>query len=381
MRFSRLLFCIILFTFVFAPLCVLTGIEGNKTFKHSVLFLHNGDSKENKRNYTLVRHEDVSKNIVKYSMWVDSVICRNSKCDVVSVQLIWDPLGNYLSFKVKESSKLTKLNHEEFSDKDLEKLQEILLDKTSALAEVNFKDVTKQVEPSNAKKLDGVSSATVMSLRNDVVLGAAYTCYDLWHLANGSITHGIINISINNVNESQLKLFLNSTKENENIFAVKKMSIQKEINKNTQEQIVKILKRGSDKTIEVIINYYLNLKLTREGSKKYLLEMFSMINDRQKTAYLKFLLNAELKLEKSFYHGLCKFLPNVNTFYETQLLLKTFEAAKIEDKIIIPYMVKLLAHKKFFIQRRAFKYLKGKKLSEVEIKKVNEFYEKHKMRL
>ncbi len=80
---------------------------------------------------------------------------------------------------------LTKKGHAVFTDDDYAKLQAILSDKNSLLEQLEPDHV---VSPDRtALDVDDVTAATPVSLGNAVVSGSVYTCYTLWHWANGEV--------------------------------------------------------------------------------------------------------------------------------------------------------------------------------------------------
>ena len=350
--------------------------KSNFIKEHQVINIHPADSKESPKKYTLIQTGNGESEPIKYHMWVDSVICRDKKCDIVKVRLNWDALGRYTSYLVKKGDKLTKLNHEKFSPDDLKRLHLILLDKSSALSEVNHEAITAKKK--TFKKVDGISSATVMSLRNDVILGAAYTCFDLWHLANGSVINFMKTNSQKVLGYKSIQIYLNSADEEENLFATKCL-IQKELfNLDDHKVVIHNIQKGFTSLVYPTMVYH---TIKKGKSEDQLLSLYIELNERQRLIYLQKINTLDLKLNQNFYKRLCKYFSKVESFHETQLLLKLLKNSGIDEKLIVNQAVKLLSHQKFFIKRRAYQYLilnKRDKQTEVIIK---EFYNKNKNRL
>jgi len=351
-----------------------------KFFEKSIKFIHPGDPTSKERTFNLHQHGSNPLFPTEYSMWVDSVICRDSNCDIVKVRLYWDLIGNYKKFEVEKGSALTKVNHEPFTNSDLKRLHEILLDKKSALAEVDKMAMTKKSKMPKDKKVDAVSSATILSLRNDVIIGAGYTCYDLWHLANGAITELI---KENTQKFSDIEIFkhmLKSKNIEENVFAINSLKNRKRINDTLFELVESTLLTGSEALVVPVMQYIITC-YAKDKDENKLLALIKQCKGRQRLSFYKEIALEQHTFSKAFYQSLCLELSRVESFYESQIFFQLCKDKKVSSKFIIPQAIKLLSNKKFFIQRRAYKYLKeGKRHISIE-KEVDKFYKMHKHRL
>jgi hypothetical protein len=354
----------------------------SESFEHKLNLIHPGDPNSKSKIYLLRQHGDGLKQSCKYSMWMDSAVCRDEKCFIVKVQLNWDALGRYSFFELKKGFELTKLDHKPFTPQDLNKLQEILLDKTSALAEVKNTSLVATKQPSSEnKKVDGVSGATVLSLRNDVIIGAAYTCYDLWHMANGDIVEHIKEISQKTLSNEVVLTFLKSDDAEKNIFALECLSKRKIKNASISKKILINIEKGKVLTVEPTMSYYAIMSTDKKDLKESMLNLFKKLNSRQRLIYLKNILTGSIELDSEFYNALCEELPTLESYFETQIFFQICSNVKVAEKVLVPQVLKLLSHKKFFIQRRAYQYLILKKRDKEAEKIIERFYQKYKSRL
>ncbi len=175
--------------------------------EHVLTIVHPGDLAATPTLHTLVQTLDSDGEPVSYAMWVDSVICRDTVCDVVKVRIHWDALGRYQRYEIAPGSQLTKLDHVPFTKADLAKLQRILAASDSPLKEVEKESMTGK-ETNLPKGVDAVSSPTILTLKTAVIVGAGYTCYDLWHWANGLLTDHIRNLTGTGSSVPKLRTYL-----------------------------------------------------------------------------------------------------------------------------------------------------------------------------
>jgi len=111
-------------------------------------------------------------------------VCHNKDCKPVRVNIYWDLRGNYLKYELPDSAVLTKMDHADFLRYDYEKLHRILSNKHSVLGEYALAGLVSKQSGEVLTNVDGVSGATITTVKNDVIEGAAFTCHTLWHLVH-----------------------------------------------------------------------------------------------------------------------------------------------------------------------------------------------------
>ena len=138
-------------------------------------------------------------------------VCLDSVCKPVRIKLFWDLLGNYLKYEVPADEPLTKLDHKEFTPEDHAKLQGILSNENSLLKDFKLEDLVDSTSQHLSDSVDAVTGATKNTIKNEVIEGALYTCYTLWHLAHGSVVHEIQEVFKTKLDTHMLHRFLRST--------------------------------------------------------------------------------------------------------------------------------------------------------------------------
>ncbi|MGF6850230.1 hypothetical protein QFZ51_005465 [Chitinophaga sp. W3I9] len=146
-----------------------------------------------------------------YYRHIFTPVCYTGECKPVYINLYWDLLGNYIRYDLPGKEVLTKLDHKEFKRDDYEKLQDILARPNSLLADLAITDLIVPGTESLSDSVDARTGATLKTIKNEVISGAVYTCYTLWHIAHGTVTDEIARITDTYINPALLHRFLSSS--------------------------------------------------------------------------------------------------------------------------------------------------------------------------
>lgn len=137
-------------------------------------------------------------------------VCNTGECKPVYINFYWDLLGNYTRFTMPANEVLTKTDHREFQEKDYAKLQEIIAKETSIFSELKMEDLVVKGTEKISDSVDMKTGATLKTIKNEVIEGAVFTCYTLWHLAHGKIKTEITRITETLTDKTLLHNFLQS---------------------------------------------------------------------------------------------------------------------------------------------------------------------------
>ncbi|QEH39595.1 hypothetical protein [Chitinophaga sp. XS-30] len=150
-------------------------------------------------------------------------VCNTGECKPVYINFYWDLRGNYTRFDMPDNEVLTKTDHREFQEKDYAKLQDILSRETSILAELKMEDLVVKGTEDISDSANIKTGATLKTIKNDVIEGAVFTCYTLWHLAHGPVKEEIRKITETYLSPGLLHRFLNSDNYHYQYFAMEKV--------------------------------------------------------------------------------------------------------------------------------------------------------------
>ena len=144
-----------------------------------------------------------------YLSYLNVPICEDKVCYDVKLVFHWNPIGEFLGFEFSDKDPLTKLDHQPFTQQDYKKLDGILKNK-----EVNFVKLPSKelVEPRNEVKVDAYSGATKASIKNEIIEGALFTCYSLWHIAHGAVVDSIQSHTSKVLNKSTVNKLIKENK-------------------------------------------------------------------------------------------------------------------------------------------------------------------------
>lgn len=150
-------------------------------------------------------------------------VCNTGECKPVYIDFYWDLLGNYTRFSMPENEVLTKTDHREFQEKDYAKLQEIIVKETSILSELKMEDLVAKGTENISDSANIKTGATLKTIKNEVIEGAVYTCYTLWHRAHGETTEEIRKITETLTDAPLLHSFLQSNNHHYQYWAMDKV--------------------------------------------------------------------------------------------------------------------------------------------------------------
>lgn len=117
-----------------------------------------------------------------YSGRVTTPVCEGNKCYTIEIDFYWDIIGRFHHYDTIPGKGLTKLDHIPFTIEDYRKLEIILRNPASMLAAYSMEELVKETRSS---AIDGITGATKAELKESVIEGAVYSCYTLWHIAQG----------------------------------------------------------------------------------------------------------------------------------------------------------------------------------------------------
>ncbi len=352
--------------------------------EHNLEIVHPGDASAKAVPHTLVQTFDAEGNPTAYSMWVDSVICRERVCDVVKVQLQWDALGRYQNYQVALGGELTKLDHVPFTQRDLAKLQEILRDTDSPLREVEKEAMIAKAPPKPKEGGDGVaavSQPTVLSLKTAVIIGAGYTCYDLWHWANGLVTQQIRDLSGQDSSAKKLLAYLSGNDQQEAYFALEYLAERKIDDPAVFAAVVDRCKRGDPSLVEPTLAYLRQAASSDQVYYDAIVDLFSVPDSKKRVLILEDLSASSQQAVAGFYDQLCDYLPGLESYFEVHRFLTLMEKQNSGSAKVAEKAAELLEHEKFFISRRAYWFLEKQKLSADLQKSVREYHSENEDRL
>ncbi|MGN7888681.1 hypothetical protein [Dyadobacter sp. 22481] len=150
-------------------------------------------------------------------------VCYTNECKPVYINFYWDLLGNYERYDLPEGKVLTKVDHDEFKEADYQKLQDILAQTNSIFADLKMEDLISKGTDNLTDSVDAKAGATLKTIKNQVIDGAVYTCYTLWHIAYGKAVPEMRKAIETYSNDALLHRFLESKNHHYQYWAMAKV--------------------------------------------------------------------------------------------------------------------------------------------------------------
>lgn len=173
-------------------------------------------------------------------------VCNTGECKPVYINFYWDLLGNYTRFEMPAGEVLTKTDHRDFKPEEYQKLQEILSRETSIFSELKMEDLVVKGTEKISDSVDIRTGATLKTIKNEVIEGAVYTCYTLWHLAHGKAAEEMKKITESYAGPALLHTFLRSNNHHYQYWAMEKiMDEEGRVKKGYEDDVAAVI-RGNN---------------------------------------------------------------------------------------------------------------------------------------
>jgi hypothetical protein len=333
---------------------------------HRIRVRHPGFDSDAPKTFTLSQINDRQGFPSAYTLTVESVICPDQICRIITVKMTWDALGRYQRFELPAGEALEKgvapkgkgsagWDAVPFTDADYQKLDGILKDESSLLGRQKLDAVARL---NNKHAVDGITGATPASIRDAVVEGAALTCYNLWHWANGEVAAAAREQTHRQCGEAMLLRFLASDQPHYALFALEHLRVHNLISPAARQAVKRAMAAGGQERIDLGLAY---LRAAAPGREAFYVDVADVLGEGSgdARAHLLSRLAAEAPLPGAFFDAASGGLPLWAGYYEVHLFLQLAERSGSTSPALLGQAAKLLDSSDFFIARRAYGYLNG----------------------
>lgn len=263
-------------------------------------------------------------------------ICEDKVCYDVKLVFHWNPIGEFLGFEYSDKDPLTKLDHQLFTLHDYKKLDGILKNKDLNFVKIPIKDL---VEPRNDSKVDAYSGATKASIKDEIIEGALFTCYNLWHIAHGAVVDSIQSHTAKVLNKPTVQKLINANKLSYHYFLINSLSVDslKENLRPLLEIIPSTEGYFAKNAMEKFPVTFFELKIMRD----FVINNFSKLDYfTQKIILQRLLQNADVSVLNDFFLEQLEPKNSFHTQYLVQLILKSNN-----KEVLNRLVMKLVKHK------------------------------------
>jgi len=213
-------------------------------------------------------------------------VCNDTLCQVVFLNIFWDLGGNYSKFEISPQFPLTKNDHKPFSDQDYDKLDRTLKNETSVLGDKTEDELLDTDRSRYSEKIDGVTGATAKEIQSEIVEGALYSTYTLWHMTNGNIKHMLQEYTLSRFNLDLQQQLLESNNPKTIIFGLK--NLEEEFYFTHFDKIISLMKQQY-----LLVNFYIAKNISQKvldygENKKELLKIWDLLDPNTKSVLSKY---------------------------------------------------------------------------------------------
>ena len=279
-----------------------------------------------------------------YSSSLRTTVCDDEVCEIMHIRLFWDLVGNYIGYDTLAGHPLTKFDHEPFVAEDYIKLHQLLINDGSIL-KFKTKDELIDKEKVNASDVvDGTTGATALEIREEVVEGALYSSYTIWHIAYKGNIKNMLTSYTDSVYEDGLKShFLTSGRSDYELFALRRFSDQ-DFNEN-RDFIIKSLKSGIPLLRKFILKDLPDFVWQEEEMQSQICDLFGDMDVNSRT----FLLEKLKDTETIHSRGLESLSQEITGMNKNQLIayLKVLNEQNIHSEIILSNIKKASSDNRF----------------------------------
>jgi hypothetical protein len=208
-------------------------------------------------------------------------VCYSNKCYPVFIDFYWDLLGNFQRFDMPPGKTLTKLDHIPFDAADYQKMQDILANTSSLLKDYQAEDLVVSTESDLPYGVDAVTGATSKTIANEVISGAVYSCYTLWHLAHGDLADLVKTHTENNYDDGLIISFLQSSNYHYQYWAIEKVLASKKWTEERFKAPLLNILRGSNVFVAEHVLETVPLKIWEDSDQQeWLWETYQKVSYR-----------------------------------------------------------------------------------------------------
>lgn len=342
--------------------------------KYEITVDHPGFGEEDRREYDLWSMVSDNHQIDGYYLDVESVICVDHRCKIVPVRIYWDALGNYEKYELADGMIMEKTGGEPFLDEDYARLHEVLLDKSSPYKDLSYYHITHEKVVGEGE-VDAVTGATAIVLdESRTVRGGAWTCYTLWHWANGNVIPKIQRITGSASSSDELLEHMASNDHQRQSFALHELTNRGDYSPKVVDNVIQEMSNAeSDPHFLRGVLSYLNQGPSSTFYDSLEKLLLSSPKNRRMLMWKSVSKYTETPPPAYFDKFFEKIIQSEN-YQEINLFLSLLEEKKGLSRGLVQEMVPLLEEEYSIINRRIYWFLSAQKLSKAQARTLEEYY-------
>ncbi len=329
------------------------------------------------RRFDVVLSKDGNGFPVEYALTFETSVCSDGQCRRVEVTMVWTATGHYERLRCPPGKPLTKKEHTPFTRADYVKLDHILKNPDSVLAD--WKPKSPLRPRAAADGVDAVTMPTPITVRNSVVQDAAYTTWTLWQWAHGPIVPKLRAITNEHCTAAYLNHLLVSRDRRDTDFALDYVIEHHPGDPRFVQSVYHVLEHGEREQITASLKLLSGAVSNKQELHARLVESCVRMHSSDCPMVLRELAD-QPDLAAATLEGLTGKLQQL-PYYPTHLILKMLEARQFASTKTLGDVAALLESEDFFIARRASEHLMRQDLDVDTQNRVNAFRVRNRDRL
>lgn len=297
---------------------------------------------------------------------ISTNVCIDSQCRRLEITVFWDITGRYLGFELPPGEFLSKSEHKPFSDVEYKQLHTLLSDPYSPLAGYSLEQLVPSVKGKTGE-VDAVTSATVKEVLTNVVEGAVYTSYTLWHIVHGNTKNEVQKLGLHYFSEELAMLILDSPGLDGKIWMLNILAGKKKWNEKLQQKVLLLINNRNFYLSERAINSFGPELMASEEFQNKLFTVFESSDYAVKRLIIQKFSKAPFLSEEVK----ARLASRLSGFKDAlaQNVLDLFIQHRVDDLTSCSHISELLDHKNRFLARKAFNYLDQRSIDDRKIRK------------
>mgnify|MGYP003626638334 FL=1 len=303
---------------------------------------------------------------------VFSPVCFDNKCRPLTVNLYWNITGRYLGFELPDGEFLSKTDHDPFSTEEYEKLNRILANESTPLADIVYNELTVSPNSHGLDNIDAIATATPQNLAPYVIEGAAYTTFKLWHLIHGPTKNEVQDFTINEISPDLVLKILESPVQVDKIWALEHIDGYVDFTPDLEEKVIGMITGDNYVVIEKALSAINKSQLDSYRVQQLLLKALVKENYNVQILVINKIEDCNL-LKQSVTMELVENLADLNG-QVFKRALAVLEKQQLSSEMYMK-IAHLLRSQNYFISKSIANFLKNKDIKNPKINSLLKKYE------
>ncbi|HWV28416.1 MAG TPA: hypothetical protein VN038_02135 [Dyadobacter sp.] len=307
----------------------------------------------------------------RYYKKIRTSVCFDNKCRLLKCTLYWNITGRYLGFELEKGEYLSKAKHKPFKRKEYARLHAILADPFSRLAGLSYGELAPRPKETNG--VDAVTSATAANVLDEVVPGAAYTTYKMWHVVYGATQEEVRDLTAKSLSPDLILQILDSPDPGDRTWALNHIRGWVRPTPELRGRVLSLIGEDQFNLAERAIHSLDTTELGADTVQAVLTARLSAGSYAIKKLIVAKLAQAP-GLRRETVAGLVSVLNGTNPEL-TSNVIDLFTRHRITDSNVVRDVASLLTQQNAFIARKAYHYLHGLAINDQHVERQIKVYE------